>query len=355
MPDVLVPTFVSRSYVGHEVRTPAGLLQQRRNPHPLVDSGEQDLSADQNKIEIHEDTAWKSQKSSSDTDSPGEVSSSKLSLLVREVMPLERNESSGKFVFVDQVPNDMVDSSLTEKNLEDRLAHSNGFSFSLDNGLNHIGSKSGSYYKIKDLSSCDDLNLNLNRVSKMLKNLPRGSDPSLLTKGSIDADEEEENLPVFKEQTTELLRSWTEDAPSHYMGVSEISSSERLEEVGVECHESFMCSPVESENVSCPSEYKTEEIVGDSAAEEKTLGSTDTPAESSKKPDASKATEEAKAATDVPKSEKGSENTALSLSDFGITEDAFLNDVASRTAALASQNFSFKMSFSRQSTEDEYH
>lgn len=361
MPDVLVPPLISRDYVGHEVRTPASLLQQKRNPQQVLDVGEHGTVAEINRLEIeeHEDVGWKALKSSSDTDSPSEASPSKLSLFVREVAPLEGKESSGKFVFVDQVHTNIVDSTHSEKNIEDRLSHSNGFSFSLDNGLNHIGGKSSSYI---GLSSCDDLNLN--KVSKMLKNLPRGSDPSLLAKADISVDEEE-NLPVFKEQTTELLRSWTEDAPSHYLGVSEVSSSERLEEVGVECHESFMCpTENESELSSCTLDSKQPEVTGNPSAkinmEESNKGKVGETAVSSDElakalEGISSVKEREDSTEEATKSENGVENTTFSLSDFGVTEDMFLNDVAFRTAALASQNFSFKMSFSRQSTEDEYH
>ncbi|XP_068211269.1 UV radiation resistance-associated gene protein [Palaemon carinicauda] len=368
MPDALVPPLISRDYVGYEVRTPASLLEQKRTHQQALDPVHHVNTSEINRLEIeeHEDVVWKALKSSSDTDSPSEASPSKLSLFVREVTPLEGTESSGKFVFVDQVHSN-IDSTLTEKSIEERLSHSNGFSFSLDNGLNHIGGKSSA---LIGLSSCDDLNIN--KVSKMLKNLPRGSDPSLLTKVDI---EEEENLPVFKEQTTELLRSWTEDAPSHYLGIAEVSSSERLEEVGVECHESFMC-PIENKSVSCTIDSKPPEALSTKInMEESEKGKAGELANSSdselskatkgvssaKEDELSKALESVSSAkegedsTEATKSENGVESTTLSLSDFGVTEDMFLNDVAFRTAALASQNFSFKMSFSRQSTEDEYH
>lgn len=381
MPDVLVPPLISRDYVGYEVRTPTSLLQRKRGPQMLVNVNNSGMPVEHKSgSQEHEDTTWKGTKSSSDTDSNSEITPTNISLFVREVTPLDGKDNPGKFVFVDQLHNSIVDPSLTDPNLEERLSHSNGFSFSLDNGLNHIGGKSSPYYKIKDLSSCDDLNIS--KVSKLL-NLSRGSDPSLLSKTNIGVDEEEEILPVFKEQTTELLRSWTEDAQSHYVEVSEVSSSERLEEVGIECHETFMCPTPEGENIPCMTGNKTIEtsefpkngekikvsdVYTKPDVEAKGMAETTKSAKDvsdveevqgmAKNAKDMSDVEEGKGMTETTKSEKQVENPPpppLSLSEFGVTEDMFLNDVAFRTAALASQNCSFKMSFSRQSTEDEFH
>ncbi|KAK7017528.1 hypothetical protein SK128_010348 [Halocaridina rubra] len=357
MPDVLVPPLVSRDYVGYEGRTPATLLQQKRSPQISEDTVGHGLSLEPQRTESeeHEDPQWKTARSSSDTDSPSELSPSKLSLYVREVSPLHGKENSGKFVFVDHVRHDLVDPSLAEQKLEERLSHANGFSFSLDNGLNHIGGKNLPYYKIKDLSSCDDLNIN--KVSKLM-NLPRGSDPSLLAKMDVGVQEEGEVLPVFKEQTTELLRSWTEDAPSHYLGVAEVSSSEKLEEVGVECKEETVISPAgEAENIPLEPEIKT--VAKNATSVASSLNESDKDQDNKNTEGDVSPAAEAKDLTETlietGKSEKELDNASLFLSQMGVTEDMFLNDVAFRTAALASQSCSFKMSFSRQSTEDEYH
>lgn len=273
---------------------------------------------------------------------------------MREAAPLHEG-TTGKFVFVDKVKNPLASVDNVEQDLEERLKHSNGFSFSLDDGLNHIGGKNDSYYKIKDLSSCDDLKL-VNNVSKALSH-GRGSDPSLLTNTNRTATEvgEEDGLPVFKEKTTELLRSWHEDEPSHYVGTLETYSSERLEEVGIECDESFMCTEgkVEGESKKDFPEEEEESVPDGRVGEGKT-GPQDTADLSSELLDTHvhNSDEESKGTDEGVKT---GNDVALSLSELEISEDGFLNDVAFRTEALASQNFSFKMSFSRQSTEDEYH
>ncbi|KAG7172282.1 uncharacterized protein LOC121862146 [Homarus americanus] len=368
MPDVLMPMPALSAPVNLEVRTPASLLHQQRSPrlplnplgrstsqeHPkngLVDNEEDEDSA----------SHWKLVKSGSETNS-SDASPEKATLFVREAVPLGGKGSTGKFVFVDKVQNPLVDTNHVEQNLEERLSHSNGFSFSLDNGLNHIGGKHNPYYKIKNLSCCDDLKL-MNNVSKALGYV-RGSDPSLLVNADLvtSGEGEEDIFPVFKEQTTELLRSWHEDDPSHYTGVSEVGSSERLEEVGVECDESFMCSADTRETSPHRTDSNQTEENNDCPLREPVQAKeTDEPLSSSQ--ETKNSTENTEMENPLPDHQGGdnSHNSAngkdavLSLSEFGITEDMFLTDVAFRTAALASQNCSFKMSFSRQSTEDEYH
>ncbi|XP_069944089.1 uncharacterized protein [Cherax quadricarinatus] len=351
MPDVMMPVSASSTRINLEVRTPASLLHQHRSPrlplNPLARSTSQEHPkgfTDNN----YDDSVsqWKITKSGSETNS-SDASPVKASLYVREAEPLNGKDSTGKFVFVDKVQNPLVDSSQMEQNLEERLSHSNGFSFSLDNGLNHIGGKHNPYYKIKNLSCCDDMKL-MNNVSKAL-GFVRGSDPSLLANSDLAAAGEEEILPVFKEQTTELLRSWHEDEPSHYTGVFEVGSSERLEEVGIECDESFMCLADERRKIEMEQTEENKEIALTVAVSDnldaKISGE-------NIKTDKSTPGKELEGNLDNLKCEK---DAVLSLSEFGVTEDMFLSDVALRTAALASQNCSFKMSFSRQSTEDEYH
>ncbi|XP_071515286.1 uncharacterized protein Uvrag [Panulirus ornatus] len=366
MPDVLMPVPASSTPVNLEVRTPASLLHQQRSPrlplNPLAHSTSQEHAKDV-LVENDDDdddsaSQWKLTKSSSETNS-SDASPVKASLYVREAVPLSGKGNTGKFVFVDKVQNPLVDTNHVEQNLEERLSHSNGFSFSLDNGLNHIGGKHNTYYKIKDLSSCDDLKL-MNNVTKALS-FVRGSDPSLLANADLTASREgeEDILPVFKEQTTELLRSWHEDDPSHYTGVSEVGSSERLEEVGVECDESFMCSRdeskvllqrTESDPVKENKEPSSRETVEANKTDQHASGNLET-----KKSGENVEEKSASASEDNLDILKSGKDAAFSLKEFGVTEDMFLNDVAFRTAALASQNCSFKMSFSRQSTEDEYH
>ncbi|XP_069997187.1 UV radiation resistance-associated gene protein [Penaeus vannamei] len=380
MPDVLVPPPASPVPVNLEVRTPATLLHQQRSPrlplNPLARSTSQDNTKVPSSIADPQESSaeWKLGKSDSETDSTSETSPINASLYVREAVPLSGEGRTGKFVFVDKVNHTLVDSGhVDHHNIDERLSHSNGFSFSLDNGLNHIGGKHNPYYKISEISSCDDLKL-MNSVSKAL-GLVHGSDPSLTAKKDRSSAEEAEDdgLPVFKEQTTELLRSWHEDAPSHYEGVSELGSSRKLEEVGVECDESFMC-PASKNNppfsrqdaLICNSNKSIESV---ESLESKLIGgngkqsqekSQENPVhkESSDFSDKKNTTENEKDTKDSAVSVKEgleTESAALTLKELGVTEDMFLNDVAFRTAALASQNCSFKMSFSRQSTEDEYH
>lgn len=367
MPDVMMPVSAGSTPLSLEVRTPPSFLQQQQhsprlplNPlgaqHSTQQEGTRDVPPEE---EEEEDNAspWQPAKSGSETTS-SDVSPVKASrLCVREAAPLSPNATTGKFIIVDRGPVGLGplgvgslgtrDSTSTTASLEERLAHINGLSLSLD-GLNHI--EQDPYCRIKELSSCEDLNM-LSNVSKVL-NYSRGSEPSLLAKA--DAPAEEEILPVFKEQTTELLRSWHEDDPSHYTGSVEAGGSDRLEEVGEECDETFMCSPRTTANQEddrdhgcpAPSEPKEHE------SSEKTVQETPDPNESLK---SAKPTERIGESRGSPEGMRGEKDVALSLLEFGITEDMFLNDVAFRTEALASQNCSFKMSFSRQSTEDEYH
>lgn len=355
MPDVMMPVSAGGAPINLEVRTPPSLLQQQQhsprlplNPLGAPRSTQQEDAQDAPPEEEEEDvqSPWQPAKSGSETTS-SDVSPVKASrLCVREAAPLTSPTSStGKFIFVDQVPVGLGPVVQRELSLEERLAHTNGLSLSLD-GLNHI--EQDPYYRIKELSSCEDLNM-LSNVSKVL-NYSRGSEPSLLTKA--DAPAEEDILPVFKEPTTELLRSWHEDDPSHYTGALESVGTDRLEEVGEECDETFMCSsrvidPGDNKDIECPAPTDNKEHVGSEQTSEGTPDSTETS-------NLGKLTEGSgsRGSPEVPRGEK---DMVLSLSEFGITEDMFLNDVAYRTAALASQNCSFKMSFSRQSTEDEYH
>ncbi|KAG0723932.1 UV radiation resistance associated protein [Chionoecetes opilio] len=354
MPDVMMPVSAAGAPITLEVRTPPSLLQHHHhaprlplNPLGAPRSALQDGAHDAPHEEEEEDapSSWHPAKSESETTS-SEVSPVKaLQLCVREAAPLSPATATDKFIFVDQVAVGLGPVVQRELSLEERLAHTNGLSLSLD-GLNHI--EQDPYYRIKELSSCEDLNM-LSNVSKVL-NYSRGSEPSLLAKA--DAPAEEEVLPVFKEPTAELLRSWHEDDPSHYTGALEGGAPYRLEEVGEECDETFMCSSrvmsrEDTKDSDCPTPGDTKEHVGSEQTSEGTPDSTETL-------DPAKPTEEGRTrgSPEVPRGEK---DTVLSLSEFGITEDMFLNDVAFRTAALASQNCSFKMSFSRQSTEDEYH
>ncbi|KAK3869697.1 hypothetical protein Pcinc_024990 [Petrolisthes cinctipes] len=362
MPDVLIPIPRTSNIHTLEVHTPASLLQQQHTPRlPLNPLASASTSTSHARVILGENeeeenngsSHWKLTKSSSETNS-SEPSPMKESLYVREAAPLHEG-TTGKFVFVDKVKNPLASVDNVEQDLDERLKHSNGFSFSLDNGLNHIGGKNESYYKIKDLSSCDDLKL-VNNVSKALSH-GCGSDPSLLTTTNrTDAEVGEEDvLPVFKEKTTELLRSWHEDDPSHYTGTLETYSSERLEEVGIECDESFMCTDGKLEGESKKDipqqESEPDEGIageGNTEAEDSVLLSTDVV-------DSKAHTSDEESKGTAAEGVKNGNDVALSLSELEISEDGFLNDVAFRTEALASQNFSFKMSFSRQSTEDEYH
>lgn len=378
MPDVLLPPPASPVPVNLEVRTPATLLHQQRSPrlplNPLARTTSQDNTRVPSNIAESQDNAaqWKLGKSDSETDSTSETSPINASLYVREAVPLSGKGRTGKFVFVDKVDNAVVGPGHGDhQNLDERLSHSNGFSFSLDNGLNHIGGKHNPYYKISEISSCDDLKL-MNSVSKAL-GLVHGSDPSLIAKKDITSTEdgEEDILPVFKEQTTELLRSWHEDAPSHYAGVSELGSSQKLEEVGVECDESFMCPATKNnpplarqDALMCNSNKSVESvesklIEGNEQNEGNTVYSESSDFSDTKQiaenEDVKESAASVKESAGNAKEGNETESAALSLKELGVTEDMFLNDVAFRTAALASQNCSFKMSFSRQSTEDEYH
>uniref|UniRef100_A0A0P4VZ07 UV radiation resistance-associated gene protein n=1 Tax=Scylla olivacea TaxID=85551 RepID=A0A0P4VZ07_SCYOL len=354
MPDVMIPVSAGTTSVTLEVRTPPSLLQQQHSPRlPLNPLGQarstsQDSGRNAPPEEEEEDTQlpWQPAKSGSETTS-SDVSPVKASrLCVREAVPITSPTSStGKFIFVDQVPVGLGPVVQRELSLEERLAYTNGLSLSLD-GLNHI--EQDPYYRIKELSSCEDLNM-LSNVSKVL-NYSRGSEPSLLAKA--DAPAEEEILPVFKEPTTELLRSWHEDDPSHYTGALEGVAVDRLEEMGEECHENFMLPSQEinsedNKDSECPAPSEVKERLGSEQTSEGTPDSTET-----SNPEKPSDGSGSRGSPEVPREEKDKE---LSLSEFGITEDMFLNDVAFRTAALASQNCSFKMSFSRQSTEDEYH
>nr|XP_045582708.1 UV radiation resistance-associated protein-like [Procambarus clarkii]XP_045582709.1 UV radiation resistance-associated protein-like [Procambarus clarkii] len=367
MPDVLMPVPASTAPLNLEVRTPASLLQQQRSPRLPLNPLGRTTSQEHSKgfIDNYEDddctSQWKFTKSGSETNS-SDVSPVKASLYVREAEPLNDKDSTGKFVFVDKVQHPLVDTTQMEQHLEERLSHSNGFSFSLDNGLNHIGGKHNQYYKIQNLSCCDDLKL-MNNVSKAL-GFVRGSDPSLLANSdlAVAGEGEEEILPVFKEQTTELLRSWHEDEPSHYTGVVEAGSSEKLEEVGVECDESFMCSAdkrkalpqrTNSEQTEENNEITLREVVKAEGMEQH-LSSNIEAEKSDEKIKSEKSVSGNEIEDDLDNLKSGKDGV-LSLSEFGVTEDMFLSDVALRTAALARQNCSFKMSFSRQSTEDEYH
>lgn len=367
MPDVMIPVNVGSPSISLEVRTPPSFLQQQQhsprlplNPLGAQHSTQQESTRDvPPEEEEEEDNAspWQPAKSGSETTS-SDVSPVKASrLCVREAAPLSPNATTGKFIFVDRVPVGMGplgvgslgtrEGATTTASLEERLAHINGLSLSLD-GLNHI--EQDPYCRIKELSSCEDLNM-LSNVSKVL-NYSRGSEPSLLAKA--DAPAEEEILPVFKDQTTELLRSWHEDDPSHYTGSLEVGGTDRLEEVGEECDETFMCSPRTTANQEdekdngcpVPSEAKEHE-----SSEQTSQGTPD----SNETSNSVKPTERIGDSRGSPEGMRGEKDMALSLLEFGITEDMFLNDVAFRTEALASQNCSFKMSFSRQSTEDEYH
>ena len=355
MPDVMMSVSASTIPISLEVRTPPSLLQQQQhtprlplNPLGAPRSTHQESARDAPPEEEEEDaqSPWQPAKSGSETTS-SDVSPVKASrLCVREAAPLTSPTSTGKFIFVDQVPVGLGPVVQRELSLEERLAHTNGLSLSLD-GLNHI--EQDSYNRIKELSSCEDLNM-LSSVSKVL-NYSRGSEPSLLAKA--DAPAEEDILPVFKEPTTELLRSWHEDDPSHYTGALEPGAIERLEEMGQECDETFMCSSrvlssEDSKDSECPAPSETKEHIGSEQTSEGTPDSTDT-SNPGKPPTEGK---ESRGSPEVPRVEK---DPPLSLSEFAITEDMFLNDVAFRTTVLASQNCSFKMSFSRQSTEDEYH
>lgn len=355
MPDVMMPVSAGGAPISLEVRTPPSLLQQQQHsprlplnplgaPRPTQQEDAQDAPPEEEEEDVQ--SPWQPAKSGSETTS-SDVSPVKASrLCVREAAPLTSPTSStGKFIFVDQVPVGLGPVVQRELSLEERLAHTNGLSLSLD-GLNHI--EQDPYYRIKELSSCEDLNM-LSNVSKVL-NYSRGSEPSLLTKA--DAPAEEDILPVFKEPTTELLRSWHEDDPSHYTGALESGGTDRLEEVGEECDETFMCSsrvidPGDNKDSECPAPTDNKEHAGSEQTSEGTPDSTDTS-------NLGKPTE-GSGSRGSPEVLRGEKDMVLSLSEFGITEDMFLNDVAYRTAALASQNCSFKMSFSRQSTEDEYH
>lgn len=354
MPDVISPVPVSPGSLNLEVHTPVSLLNQQRSPRLPLNPMARSVSQENAKPdvialdEVDGSSQWKLDKPGSETNS-SETSPEKTSLFVREAVPLSGDDSTGNFVFADKVKNSLADGDHVEQNLEERLSHSNGFSFSLDNGLNHIGGKRSSYYKIRDLTSCDDLKL-VDSAPKTLTH-GRGSDPSLLANADLtttgEVEEEEDNLPVFKEQTTELLRSWHEDDPSHYSVVSEVGSSERLEEVGVECDESFMVdrkTVVKNRKEDAHSSLKD---VGKVEGTEQTLTSESLADEG----DAETSSNQ----NNVKDTSESGKMSGLSLSELGINEDMFLNDVAFRTAALANQNCSFKMSFSRQSTEDEYH
>lgn len=362
MPDVMMPVSVGCTPLSLEVRAPPSFLQQQQHSPrlPLNPLGPQQSTQPEGTRDIppeeeeEEDSAspWQPAKSGSETTS-SDVSPVKASrLCVREAAPLNSpNATTGKFIFVDRVPAGLGplavgslgsrEGATTTASLEERLAHINGLSLSLD-GLNHI--EQDPYSRIKELSSCEDLNM-LSNVSKVL-NYSRGSEPSLLAKA--DAPAEEEILPVFKEQTTELLRSWHEDDPSHYTGSLEVGGTDRLEEVGEECDETFMCSPRTTANQEddkesgCP---VPSEVKEHKSSEQTSQGTPD----SYETSDSSKPTESIGESRISPEGMRGEKDMALSLLEFGI------NDVAFRTEALASQNCSFKMSFSRQSTEDEYH
>nr|XP_027226278.1 UV radiation resistance-associated gene protein-like [Penaeus vannamei] len=300
MPDVLVPPPASPVPVNLEVRTPATLLHQQRSPrlplNPLARSTSQDNTKVPSSIADPQESSaeWKLGKSDSETDSTSETSPINASLYVREAVPLSGEGRTGKFVFVDKVNHTLVDSGhVDHHNIDERLSHSNGVSKAL--GLVH------------------------------------GSDPSLTAKKDRSSAEEAEDdgLPVFKEQTTELLRSWHEDAPSHYEGVSELGSSRKLEEVGVECDESFMC-PASKNNppfsrqdaLICNSNKSIESV---ESLESKLIGGNENE-------------KDTKDSAVSVKEGLETESAALTLKELGVTEDMFLNDVAFRTAALASQN-----------------
>lgn len=368
MPDVTMPVSAACSPLSLEVREPPSFLhQQQHSPrlplNPLrgqnttQQEGTQDIPPDEEEEEDNA-PAWQPAKSGSETTS-SDVSPVKASrLCVREAAPLDSpSATTGKFIFVDRVSVGLgplgvgslgtLEGATTTSSLEERLAHINGLSLSLD-GLNHIEQEP--YSRIKELSSCEDLNM-LSNVSKVL-NYSRGSEPSLLAKA--DAPAEEDVLPVFKEQTTELLRSWHEDDPSHYTGSLEAGGADRLEEVGEECDETFMCSTkptADQEDNTVDGSLRPSEPREHILSAPSTQGTPDLNETS----DSGKPTERIGESRGSPEGMRGEKDMALSLLEFGITEDMFLNDVAFRTEALASQNCSFKMSFSRQSTEDEYH
>ncbi|CAL4143970.1 unnamed protein product, partial [Meganyctiphanes norvegica] len=388
MPDVHLPPLLPPTTAGLELRTPNLMLGQQPPRSPSFSSNASPVLT-------------KSYHSTLDeADLQFEIVEKKSNLIEREMEPLsakDSNSSIGKFVFIDKIQNPLVESGQYAHVFDDRLGQTNGFSFSLDNGLDKIGVTKNNY--INNPTTADDSV----QVCRTVSNSLTGGSESNLIEKAVTEEDITDGSSIFKDQTTELLRSWHEAMPSPYSGVND--SIEKLEEVGVECDESFMCNKdctmSQESKVSCvhikaskinkqtfdvqqdknlDNTKKEEKVTAIEKANEMQISSdkcsinqndflvrrnkNSTDKEKADDDDGSKDKNESSNGSSV-KNEIGSgeividykqskENDSnVTLSSFGISEDMF-NDVAFRTAALASQKCSFKMSFSRQSTDEDF-
>lgn len=376
MPDVLLPPLLPLSTAALELRTPNLLLGQQPPRSPCLSVKTAPVATNMYQPNID------------DTDLQIEIAEKKSNLIEREMEPLslkDSNSSIGKFVFIDKVQNPLVESGQYTHVFDDRLKQTNGFSFSLDNGLNKIGVAKNNY--INNPTTGDD---SVKVCRSVSNSLPGGSESNLI-EPTVTEEDQTDGSSIYKDQTTELLRSWHEAMPSPYSRVND--SIEKLEEVGVECDESFMCkencnrSPEfrdsclhiqtnkinkqlidlqeqrkasinankNKENVSVSEKANVLHSPSDQYSVNKNdsvIVSNITCTENEKKEDKNESDKQSGEILD--ESNQSNENESnVSLSDFGISEDMF-NDVAFRSAALANQKCSFKMSFSRQSTDEEF-
>lgn len=374
MPDVLLPPLLPLNTAALELRTPNLLLGQQPPRSPCLS-----VKTMTSATNIYQPNTI------DDTDLQIEIAEKKSNLIEREMEPLsikDANSSIGKFVFIDKIQNPLVESSQYTHVFDDQLRQTNGFSFSLDNGLDKIGVAKNNYIN-KTTTSDDSV-----KVCRSASNsLPGGSESNLI-EPAVSEEDQTDGSSIYKDQTTELLRSWHEAMPSPYSGVND--SIEKLEEVGVECDESFMCKQncnrIQELNDSCLhiQTNKVNEQISDLQEQRKSL------VNANENEDKVSVSDKFNSQSDqysinkndsvivsniiYPKNEKiedkkesdkqsreilvksnlSKENESnVSLSNFGISEDMF-NDVAFRTAALANQKCSFKMSFSRQSTDEEF-
>lgn len=213
-----------------------------------------------------------------------------------------------------------------------------GTSFSLDQGLNFIG----------DGENEDESREERSSKAFQFKNIPSlasASFPNLTTARTQESDDSspvtEAPLANIYEQTTQLLQSWHENDPSPYHSfVTGSSSSEKLEgvdrkggspSVGPESK-----SPGDANGVLSRDKSHPVPNCVDINADSRGGGGP-----------------QLKEISEVETFQRRLvKEMGLSFPDFVLEEDSFLDDVASRTANLACRNCSFKLSFSRQSTQE---
>lgn len=210
-----------------------------------------------------------------------------------------------------------------------------GISISLDCGLDTLGAgvDRTRASQEKEAASNHPIYPDPGRLTGIIS----GSDPNL----TLGAQEESKTVEEPPGEVTELLQSWHEGQTSHYPEGGETAGASGSGSLATGSGQNSIEGP--SENTKdTPDPSPAEEAI--ECTEESFMNKESS---SDKIPEGD---------TDI-KDKKSEEQVINGPTDniFSRRGDLILDDVALRTAALARNTTSFKMSFSRQNTQDEYH